>query len=426
MGLCVSKAQVWPAQIPAEGGMVSGRVENRRSLLHSASKALTHALNKDNDIFVTTSSWVDFAEDDPSSQRDFLPSDGPELTNMGTGPYDSATMANFQEHVQSIVTKGEVLGRGSFGTVYKGQLHGVAVAIKVLCFQGAEDVRNEFLTSLLLSHKHLVRTYMAFQRKVTPCRLSASLLEDAPMGFGGDGIASMDPINLAEERAGLVADEALEYWESIRKSDCAPETNGAFYECCIVQELCNCGDMYRVIKSGCLVGQKHLKRTLALASDVARGLAYMHKFNVVHLDLKPQNVLLSKAPGQRPICKIGDFGLSRAMPADMDTVCVDQHGTAIYCPAEMLSEGLVSPTADIYALALIVGEMISGKLFYEGLSMAQAMVAVFSAGLRPELPEWVPPALKGLLEDAWSADRTRRPTSKAFYAELRKVYRELK
>jgi serine/threonine protein kinase len=394
-------------------------------MLHSASRVLNHAFNEDNDIFVATSDWVDITGGDAESQHKFLPSDDAS-TELGAVPYDSADMEGYQKVVQRIVAEGDILGRGSFGTVYKGQIKGVAVAVKVLSFQGAEDVRNEFLMSLVLSHKHLVRTYMAFQQKITPGCSAQSPAEDATIGTGFDAIAHMHPINLEEQRAGLTAERTGAYWESSGNGKgCAAGSDGAFYECCIVQELCNGGDMYHAIKSGCIAGEGHVKRCLALACDVARGLAYMHKFNIVHLDLKPQNVLISKAPGERPVAKIADFGLSRAMPADMDTVCVDQHGTAIYCPEEMLTEGIVSPTADLYALALIIGEMLTGKMFYEGLSMAQAVVAVFNEGLRPDLPKWVPSALRTLLEDSWSSDRTRRPTTKTFYAELRRIYREL-
>jgi serine/threonine protein kinase len=78
------------------------------------------------------------------------------------------------------------------------------------------------------------------------------------------------------------------------------------------QECCNHGDIVKLIQGGELAGRKYLKRCLILAGDIARGLAYMHKFNVLHLDLKPQNILLNRNKRERPVCKIADFGVPLA------------------------------------------------------------------------------------------------------------------
>jgi eukaryotic-like serine/threonine-protein kinase len=109
------------------------------------------------------------------------------------------------------------------------------------------------------------------------------------------------------------------------------------------------------------------------------------------------------------------------MPTDMDTVATERHGTAVYCPVEMVTDGFVSPTADVYALALIVGEMMTGKLVYDGLSMAQAVKAVVTDDLRPQLDDWVPLDLRELLEKAWSTDRSTRPTAKVFARQIKRV-----
>lgn len=75
-----------------------------------------------------------------------------------------------------------------------------------------------------------------------------------------------------------------------------------------MQEYANLGNLSQIITQKSVSGPKHLKRCLAMALDMARGLAYMHMFKILHLDLKPQNILLSGKPGKRPICKIADFG----------------------------------------------------------------------------------------------------------------------
>ena len=82
------------------------------------------------------------------------------------------------------------------------------------------------------------------------------------------------------------------------------------------------------------------------------------------------------------------------MGMDMATVNTQRCGTAVYAPIEMVMDGRVSPTADVYSLAIIVGEMLTGKLLYQDISMAQAVVAVVHNGMRPELQEWVPEDLQ--------------------------------
>lgn len=109
------------------------------------------------------------------------------------------------------------------------------------------------------------------------------------------------------------------------------------------------------------------------------------------------------------------------MPESMRTVRTARHGTVVYCPLEMLSDGFVSPTADVYALAVIIGEMIAGRLVYDGLTMAQAVLAISTDDLRPELEAWIPGELRTLLEQGWSSNRSERPTAQTFFCRLSAV-----
>ena len=82
------------------------------------------------------------------------------------------------------------------------------------------------------------------------------------------------------------------------------------------------------------------------------------------------------------------------MATDMATVNTLRCGTAVYAPLEMVMDGRVSPTADVYSLAIMIGEMLTGKLLYSDISMAQAVVAVVHNGMRPTLDDWVPESLR--------------------------------
>ena len=75
---------------------------------------------------------------------------------------------------------GFLLGTGSFGSVFKGDIQGIPVAVKVLRYREVESIRDELLASMSLTHINLVQTYMAFQHKVVHEDRSAPLNADDP------------------------------------------------------------------------------------------------------------------------------------------------------------------------------------------------------------------------------------------------------
>lgn len=118
-------------------------------------------------------------------------------------------------------------------------------------------------------------------------------------------------------------------------------------------------------------------------------------------------------------------GLSQAISPDMATIETSRQGTVVYAPWEMAMQGKTSPKADVYALALIIGEALTGQIFCEGMTVAQALVAVIHQGLRPKLPLWVPRELQSLLRRAWSGNRALRPTIEDFGNRLQKIQLKL-
>jgi serine/threonine protein kinase len=93
------------------------------------------------------------------------------------------------------------------------------------------------------------------------------------------------------------------------------------------------------------------------ALQLCQGLAFLHERGVVHLDLKPGNILVS-ASGS---LKIGDFGLARRVSTLLRRAPAAT-GTAWYLPPEVLQLGEAGPEADVYALGLTCYEMLTGRL----------------------------------------------------------------
>jgi serine/threonine protein kinase/Tfp pilus assembly protein PilF len=101
---------------------------------------------------------------------------------------------------------------------------------------------------------------------------------------------------------------------------------------------------------------------LSIARQVAEGLAEAHKLGIVHRDLKPGNIMIDKE-GQ---AKIMDFGISRSLAGGGTTVEGAILGTPEYMSPEQVEGKEADQRSDIYALGIILFEMVTGRLPFEG------------------------------------------------------------
>lgn len=117
-----------------------------------------------------------------------------------------------------------------------------------------------------------------------------------------------------------------------------------------------------------------LERTLHIARQVGQALSAAHALNVVHRDLKPENIML----GSGDTVKVVDFGIAKSLLVDPKHQAVTRTGFIVGTPQYMSPEQVMGeqldPRSDVYSLGLVIYEMLTGALPFEGDSAQAQMV----------------------------------------------------
>ncbi|KAL3525042.1 hypothetical protein ACH5RR_013414 [Cinchona calisaya] len=210
-----------------------------------------------------------------------------------------------------------ILGKGGFGTVYKGILNdGTEIAVKrmesgVLSGKGLNEFRSEIAVLTKVRHRHLV----------------------ALIGYCLDG------------------NEKLLVYEYMPQGTLSKHLFNWAYE-----------------------GLKPLGWTnrLTIALDVARGVEYLHGLahqSFIHRDLKPSNILL----GHNMRAKVGDFGLVRLAPEGKGSIETRIAGTFGYLAPEYAVTGRVTTKVDVFSFGVILMELITGRKALDGSQPEESM-----------------------------------------------------
>ena len=248
------------------------------------------------------------------------------------------------------------LGSGSFGDCYKGYVGRVPVAIKkmrvgLIDEEGFEAFKREVVTLSTLDHDHVVSL-------VGYC-LKPVLLIIMDFVKGG----------------------TLSAWIEAQKPEDPPS----------------------------------LDTILVIVAGTAKGLAYLHSRDpapILHRDIKSENILLT----EKLVPKIADLGEARQLVENKTMTTV---GTRGYTAPEVLRGEHYGMPADVYSFAITMSELFSLKPPYEeslfdedGNKVAtwDQIVEMTKTGLRPQLPEHAPAAVRKLVQDCWQDDPALRPS----------------
>jgi len=156
------------------------------------------------------------------------------------------------------------------------------------------------------------------------------------------------------------------------------EDNGMYY---IVMEFIEGITLKRYIQKK---GHLSVKEATSIAIQVAQGIECAHNNHIIHRDIKPQNIMISKE-GK---VKVTDFGIARAVSAN--TINSNAMGSVHYISPEQARGGYIDEKSDIYSLGITIYEMLTGQMPFEG----DSTVAIALQHIQGELPK-----LKSIVED---------------------------
>ncbi len=169
-------------------------------------------------------------------------------------------------------------------------------------------------------------------------------------------------------------------------------------------------------------GKVAVPRALAIGIQIARALARAHDLQVIHRDLKPENIFLAQDIGlNSEVVKLLDFGIARSMQDARLTGAGEVFGTPQYMAPERITSIDAGPSADLYAVGIILFEMLSGRLPFESQQIPVLFIKHLSEpapsvrSLEPSLPE----ALDKLILELMAKDPKDRPV------DAHRLYKDL-
>jgi len=160
--------------------------------------------------------------------------------------------------------------------------------------------------------------------------------------------------------------------------------------------------------------KKDLKELIHFAYDIAKGINYLHKKHILHRDLKSFNILLDSNNN----IKIADFGVARRKT---DDYTMTTRGTIAWTAPEVLRHEVYDEKSDVYSYGIVLWEMITAEIPYDGMDPIQAGIAVASGKLRPPIQKDCNKDWAALMQRCWKENPSERPAFDEIMAVLKNM-----
>ncbi|KAK8839065.1 hypothetical protein M9Y10_032532 [Tritrichomonas musculus] len=151
-------------------------------------------------------------------------------------------------------------------------------------------------------------------------------------------------------------------------------------------------------------------RKLINIYGIASGLAYLHLHDIIHRDMKPDNILMD----DNFYPKIADFGLSKITASVSKSMNIQSQsglkGTPLYMAPEIMRGESYTKAVDVYSFSYIVYEILTGVRPFNNLNFHSLMLKVVLQNSRPDLTDDIPLAFQDLISQCWSDNPEERPS----------------
>ncbi|XP_068203163.1 mitogen-activated protein kinase kinase kinase 7-like isoform X2 [Palaemon carinicauda] len=173
---------------------------------------------------------------------------------------------------------------------------------------------------------------------------------------------------------------------------------------CLVIEFADGGSLYHLLHSSHKT-EYNLAHGISWLLQCAKAVSYLHAIHprpLLHRDLKPPNLLLTKGA---KVLKLCDFGTA----CELSTFMSDNRGSAAWMAPEVFEGKMYTEKCDVYSWGIILWEVLTRRVPFEDLGLAVRIMWAVHQKQRPPLISGCPKLLENLMKRCWDHDHARRP-----------------